>query len=44
MGYSRIIRGHVGSIARVRFHLDEVPEGVVLATAMTGTVQIDPRR
>jgi multidrug resistance efflux pump len=74
MGYSQIIRGHVGSIARginvanaqpngqglatvnpiftwvrlaqripVRVHIDEVPEGVVLAAGMTATVQIDPR-
>ncbi len=74
MGYSHIIRGHVGSIARginvanaqpngqglatvnpiftwvrlaqripVRIHIDEVPEGVVLAAGMTATVQIDPR-
>jgi hypothetical protein len=43
MGYSRIVRGHVGSIARVRIHLDEVPEGVVLAAGMTSTVPIDPR-
>jgi multidrug resistance efflux pump len=74
MGYSQIIRGHVGSIARginvpnaqanqqglatvnpiftwvrlaqripVRIHIDEVPEGVVLAAGMTATVQIDPR-
>jgi RND family efflux transporter MFP subunit len=28
----------------VRIHVDEVPEGVVLAAGMTGTVQIDPRR
>ena len=28
----------------VRIHIDEVPEGVVLAAGMTGTVQIDPRR
>ena len=75
MGYPRIVRGHVGSIARginvanaqpngqglanvnpiftwvrlaqripVRLHIDEVPDGVVLAAGMTGTVQIDPRR
>src|SRR4051794_1540443 len=75
MGYSPIVRGHVGSIARginvanaqpngqglanvnpiftwvrlaqripVRIHIDEVPEGVVLAAGMTGTVQIDHRR
>jgi len=25
-------------------HVDEVPEGVVLAAGMTGTVQIDHRR
>jgi multidrug resistance efflux pump len=74
MGYSQILRGHVGSIARainvanaqpngqglatvnpiftwvrlaqripVRIHIDEVPEGVVLAAGMTATVQIDPR-
>jgi len=74
MGYSQIVRGHVGSIARginvanaqpngqglatvnpiftwvrlaqripVRVHIDEVPEGVVLAAGMTATVQIDPR-
>ena len=74
MGYSQIVRGHVGSIARginvanaqpngqglanvnsiftwvrlaqripVRIHIDHVPEGVVLATGMTATVQIDPR-
>jgi multidrug resistance efflux pump len=74
MGYSQIVRGHVGSIARainvpnaqpnglglaqvnpiftwvrlaqripVRIHIDEVPEGVVLAAGMTATVQIDPR-
>jgi multidrug resistance efflux pump len=74
MGYSQIIRGHVGSIARginvpnaqanqqglatvnpiftwvrlaqripVRIHIDEVPEGVILAAGMTATVQIDPR-
>src|SRR5208282_4402491 len=74
MGYSQIVRGHVGSIARginvanaqpngqglanvnpiftwvrlaqripVRIHIDQVPEGVVLATGMTATVQIDPR-
>jgi RND family efflux transporter MFP subunit len=28
----------------VRIHIDEVPEGVVLAAGMTGTVQIDARR
>jgi multidrug resistance efflux pump len=28
----------------VRIHIDEVPEGVILAAGMTGTVQIDPRR
>ena len=28
----------------VRVHIDEVPEGVVLAAGMTATVQIDPRR
>jgi len=75
MGYSQIVRGHVGSIARginvanaqpngqglanvnpiftwvrlaqripVRIHIDEVPEGVVLAAGMTATVQINPRR
>jgi multidrug resistance efflux pump len=27
----------------VRVHIDEVPEGVVLAAGMTATVQIDPR-
>jgi multidrug resistance efflux pump len=27
----------------VRIHLDEVPEGVVLAAGMTATVQIDPQ-
>ena len=27
----------------VRIHIDEVPEGVVLAMGMTATVQIDPR-
>jgi multidrug resistance efflux pump len=74
MGYSQIVRGHVGSIARginvsnaqpngqglanvnpiftwvrlaqripVRIHIDEVPEGVLLAAGMTATVQIDPR-
>ena len=74
MGYSQIVRGHVGSIARginvanaqpngqglanvnpiftwvrlaqripVRIHIDQVPEGVVLAMGMTATVQIDPR-
>jgi RND family efflux transporter MFP subunit len=74
MGYSQIVRGHVGSIARginvpnaqanqqglatvnpiftwvrlaqripVRIHIDEVPEGVILAAGMTATVQIDPR-
>jgi RND family efflux transporter MFP subunit len=74
MGYSQILRGHVGSIARainvanaqpngqglatvnpiftwvrlaqripVRIHIDEVPEGVVLAAGMTATVQINPR-
>ena len=73
MGYHRIVRGHVGSIARginvanaqpngqglatvnpiftwvrlaqripVRIHIDQVPEGVVLAAGMTATVQIDP--
>jgi len=73
MGYSQLVRGHVGSIARginvanaqpngqglatvnpiftwvrlaqripVRIHIDEVPEGVVLAAGMTATVQIDP--
>ena len=26
----------------VRVHIDEVPEGVVLAAGMTATVQIDP--
>src|SRR6201981_1442760 len=74
MGYSQIVRGHVGSIARainvpnaqpnglglatvnpiftwvrlaqripVRIHVDQVPEGVVLAAGMTATVPIDPR-
>jgi len=74
MGYSQIVRGHIGSIARginvanaqpngqglatvnpiftwvrlaqripVRIHIDQVPEGVVLAAGMTATVQIDPR-
>src|SRR5437660_1374399 len=74
MGYSQIVRGHVGSIARginvanaqpngqglatvnpiftwvrlaqripVRVHIDEVPDGVVLAAGMTATVQIDPQ-
>jgi len=74
MGYSQIVRGHVGSIARginvanaapngqglatvnpiftwvrlaqripVRIHIDQVPEGVVLAAGMTATVQIDPQ-
>src|SRR5271157_4858960 len=74
MGYSQIVRGHVGSIARginvsnaqpngqglanvnpiftwvrlaqripVRIHIDQVPEGVVLAPGLTATVQIDPR-
>src|SRR5271169_4217796 len=74
MGYSQIVRGHVGSIARginvsnaqpngqglatvnpiftwvrlaqripVRIHIDQVPEGMVLAAGMTATVQIDPR-
>jgi RND family efflux transporter MFP subunit len=74
MGYTQIVRGHVGSIARginvanaqpngqglanvnpiftwvrlaqripVRIHIDQVPEGVVLAAGMTATVQIDPR-
>jgi multidrug resistance efflux pump len=28
----------------VRIHINEVPEGVVLAAGMTGSVQIDPRR
>jgi RND family efflux transporter MFP subunit len=72
MGYSQIVRGHVGSIARgisvanaqpngqglatvnpiftwvrlaqripVRIHIDQVPEGIVLAAGMTATVQID---
>ena len=27
----------------VRIHIDEVPEGVVLAAGMTATVQVDPR-
>jgi RND family efflux transporter MFP subunit len=74
MGYSQIVRGHVGSIARginvanaqpngqglatvnpiftwvrlaqripVRIHIDQVPDGVVLAAGMTATVQIDPQ-
>jgi multidrug resistance efflux pump len=74
MGYSQIVRGHVGSIARginvanaqpngqglanvnpiftwvrlaqripVRIHIDQVPEGVVLAAGMTATVQINPQ-
>src|SRR5437868_234707 len=74
MGYSQIVRGHVGSIARginvsnaqpngqglanvnpiftwvrlaqripVRIHIDQVPEGGVVAAGMTATVQIDPR-
>ena len=74
MGYSQVVRGHVGSIARainvpnaqpnglglanvnpiftwvrlaqripVRVHIDQVPEGVVLAAGMTATVQIDPQ-
>jgi multidrug resistance efflux pump len=74
MGYSQIVRGHVGSIARginvanaqpngeglaqvnpiftwvrlaqripVRIHIDQVPDGVVLAAGMTATVEIDPR-
>lgn len=74
MGYSEVVRGHVGSIARginvanaqpnqqglatvnpiftwvrlaqripVRIHIDDVPNGVVLAAGMTATVQIDPR-
>jgi multidrug resistance efflux pump len=74
MGYSQIVRGHVGSIARginvanaqpngqglatvnpiftwvrlaqripVRIHIDQVPDGVVLAAGMTATVQIDAR-
>src|SRR2546423_37386 len=74
MGYSQIMRGHVGSIGRatnvpnalpngqglatvnpiftwvrlaqripVRIHIDQVPEGVVLAAGMTATVQIDPQ-
>jgi multidrug resistance efflux pump len=28
----------------VRIHIDEVPDGVILAAGMTGTVQIDHRR
>jgi multidrug resistance efflux pump len=28
----------------VRIHIDEVPEGVVLAAGMTATVQIDPQQ
>src|SRR5437868_2452930 len=74
MGYSQIVRGHVGSIARginvsnaqpngqglanvnpiftwvrlaqripVRIHIDQVPEGGVVAAGMTATVQIDPQ-
>ena len=74
MGYSQIVRGRVGSIARginvpnaqpdqqglaavnpiftwvrlaqripVRIHIDQVPDGVVLAAGMTATVQIDPQ-
>src|SRR5260370_4716956 len=74
MGYSQIVRGHVGSIARginvanaqpngqglatvnpiftwarlaqripVRIHIDQVPEGIVLAAGMAATVQIAPR-
>jgi multidrug resistance efflux pump len=74
MGYSQVVRGHVGSIARginvanaqpngeglatvnpiftwvrlaqripVRIHIDQVPEGVVLAAGMTATVQIEPQ-
>jgi hypothetical protein len=27
----------------MRIHIDEVPDGVVLAAGMTATVQIDPR-
>jgi len=27
----------------VRIHIDQVPEGVVLAMGMTATVQIDPQ-
>jgi multidrug resistance efflux pump len=27
----------------VRIHIDQVPDGVVLAAGMTATVQIDPR-
>jgi multidrug resistance efflux pump len=27
----------------VRIHIDEVPEGVVLAAGMTATVQINPQ-
>jgi len=27
----------------VRIHIDQVPEGVVLAAGMTATVQIDPQ-
>ena len=27
----------------VRIHIDEVPDGVVLAAGMTATMQIDPR-
>ena len=27
----------------VRIHIDQVPEGVILSTGMTATVQIDPR-
>jgi multidrug resistance efflux pump len=74
MGYSQIVRGHVGSIARginvanaqpsgqglatvnpiftwvrlaqripVRVHIDQVPDGVLLAAGMTATVQVNPR-
>ena len=74
MGYSQVVRGEVGSLARginvanaqpngqglatvnpiftwvrlaqripVRIHIDQLPEGVVLAAGMTATVQIDPR-
>ncbi len=75
MGYSKIVHGHVDSIARainvsnaqpngqgvatvnpvftwvrlaqripVRIHIDQVPDGVVLAAGMTATVQIDQEK
>jgi multidrug resistance efflux pump len=28
---------------RVRVHIDQVPDGVVLAAGMTATVQVNPR-